>query len=80
MKAHWLFVLFAACNSADDSSDGETDGDGDGFTTADDCDDAQASVHPGADEVAATASTRTATGTTSATWMATGTASAARRR
>ena len=37
--------------SADSDSDGDSDGDGDGYTAATDCDDADAAIHPGADEV-----------------------------
>ena len=37
------------------------DGDGDGYTTPADCNDTNAEVHPGAIEVAANRSTRTAT-------------------
>jgi hypothetical protein len=49
---HLLMALFASCDSGKDSGGTAPDGDDDGFTT-DDCDDAQASIHPGADEVAA---------------------------
>lgn len=52
---HLLLALLTSCSDKDDSAGGgsaTTDGDEDGFAS-DDCDDSQASIHPGADEIAA---------------------------
>ena len=48
------FVVLAACKDTKPGGDGNgslTDGDGDGFPTADDCDDANGEIHPGASEI-----------------------------
>ena len=45
-----LALLLAACDPAKDET-GERDADGDGYSVAEDCDDADAAVHPGATEV-----------------------------
>ena len=57
MKYMWLLVgiLFTACRSKIDVSPGQTDTglvdlDQDGFSTAEDCDDFDASVYPGSTE------------------------------
>jgi hypothetical protein len=46
-------VVLVACRGKDDGDDTtpQTDSDGDGFTTGDDCDDADALIHPDADEL-----------------------------
>jgi hypothetical protein len=56
MRSLPLVVLALACRTPAKSTDtaglsGETDADGDGYTSAEDCDDADASVNPGATEV-----------------------------
>ena len=59
MRLLSLFAILSACtsedtgkpaDSEDDSSNVPTDGDGDGYALDQDCDDANADVHPGADE------------------------------
>ncbi len=46
-----LLGLWMACSEAPDLTGGNADGDGDGVPFPEDCDDANASIHPGADEV-----------------------------
>ena len=41
----------SGCPSGGDSGPGSADGDGDGYPDAEDCDDGDAAVHPGADEL-----------------------------
>ncbi len=53
-RAAFLLVALAACNDLpQDSAPAEVDGDGDGdgYPLQDDCDDGDAAVHPGAEEV-----------------------------
>ena len=48
---HVWFLLLAGCGEKQDDSDSTADADADGYTASVDCDDADESIHPGADEV-----------------------------